>query len=155
MDDMISGRAKTPIIIGNRGMPDLSSNRPNVNRDMNSRGSCPIIDRINPMKHMTSPLTIGPEVVAATTRSASAMIAASSGGPIRRATSAMGAMSRSAMISLEKSPMTEANKAMSRALRACPFRVSAGPSNVVATAAPVPGTEIRIAGMLPPKIPPL
>ena len=58
-------------------------------------------------------------------------------------------------MSLLKSPKIDENSAMSSALRDWPFLVSAWPSNVVATAAPVPGIDTRIAGMLPPKIPPL
>ena len=54
------------------------------------------------------------------------------------------------MMSLEKSPKTDAKRAISMAFRACPFLVSAGPSKVVATAAPVPGIETKMAGMLPP-----
>lgn len=51
---------------------------------------------------------------------------------------------------LAVSPNAEAKSAISIALRDWPFLVSAGPSNVVAIEAPVPGIDTRIAGMLPP-----
>ena len=71
------------------------------------------------------------------------------------AISAMGPIQRMVTTSLDRSPKTDENRAISIALRDCFFFVSAGPSNVVATAAPVPGMDTRIAGTLPPKIPPL
>ena len=75
---------------------------------------------------------------------------ANSGGPIRIAIKAMGPMQRMVTTSLEKSPNTDENSAISSALRDFFFRVSAGPSKVVATAAPVPGMDTKMAGMLPP-----
>ena len=56
---------------------------------------------------------------------------------------------------LEKSAITEENNAVSNAFLPFPILVNGGPSKVVATDAPVPGNETSIAGIEPPKIPPL
>lgn len=82
-------------------------------------------------------------------------IAANSGGPINNAIKAIGPIRRIVTISLEKSAITEENNAVSSAFLPFPIFVKGGPSKVVATDAPVPGNEIRIAGIEPPKIPPL
>ena len=82
-------------------------------------------------------------------------IAANSGGPINNATKAIGPINNIVTISLEKSAITEENRAVSRAFLPFPCFVKGGPSNVVATEAPVPGSETKIAGIDPPKIPPL
>ena len=82
-------------------------------------------------------------------------MAASSGGPINNATNAIGPINNIVTISLEKSAITEENRAVSRAFLPLPCLVSGGPSNVVATEAPVPGSDTKIAGIDPPKIPPL
>ena len=142
--------AKSPMSIGSNGIPDLMAKNPNVNLDIPPRGSWPIIATTSPMKHIISPLTNIPVVVAEIIMRLSKMMAASSGGPIFMARIAMGPMNKIVRISLDRSPLTEAKSAISMALRDCPFLVKAGPSNVVATAAPVPGMETRIAGMLPP-----
>ena len=78
------------------------------------------------------------------------MTANTSGGPIKSVMMAMGPMSARVKMSDSVSAMVEENSAISSAFRPSPLRVSAGPSNVVAMDAPVPGMPTRIAGMLPP-----
>ena len=146
----ISGSANTPISIGSRGMPDLRANRSNVKRDSAPIGSWPTRDSSSPTSIISNALINTPSDAAAMMTRLSSMIAANSGGPIISARMAMGPISTRVMRSLDISPKTDANRAISMALRPCRFLVSAGPSNVVATAAPVPGIETRIAGMLPP-----
>ena len=131
------------------------ANTSKVNRDSAPIGSWPISENSSPVTTINKPLTNTPDEVAAMTIRASTSTAASSGGPINSAISAIGPMNRMVTISLDRSPNTEENSAISSALRACLFLVRAGPSKVVATAAPVPGIDTRIAGMLPPKMPPL
>ncbi len=81
-------------------------------------------------------------------------IAANSGGPINNAINAIGPIKRIVTISLEKSAMTDENRAVSSAFLPLPCLVNGGPSNVVATDAPVPGRETKIAGIEPLNIPP-
>ena len=78
------------------------------------------------------------------------MTANTSGGPMSSVMMAMGPMSASVKMSESVSAMVEEKSAISSAFRPSPLRVSAGPSNVVAMDAPVPGMPTRIAGMLPP-----
>jgi hypothetical protein len=99
---------------------------------------------------MTRPFIRFPTLEAATTMSARTMMAESSGGPMSKATMAIGTIRNSVMTSLDRSPKTDANNAISSAFLPLPLRANAGPSIVVAIDAPVPGTPIRMAGMLPP-----
>jgi len=142
--------AKTPISIGRRGIPALISKIPKVNRDMKLRGSWPTMEKRSPIKHIMSPLTAAPELVVEMMMRLSKTMAASSGGPTLKAMNAIGAMKNRVRTSLEKSPKTEAYSAISKAFLPWPFLVKEGPSNVVATAAPVPGMDTRMADMLPP-----
>ena len=71
-------------------------------------------------------------------------IAASSGGPINNAINAIGPINSIVIISLEKSAITDENRAVSSAFLPLPCLVNGGPSNVVATDAPVPGRELKL-----------
>ena len=81
--------------------------------------------------------------------------AKSSGGPNCMTRKAMGNIMRIVKISLVVSPKTDENSAISSAFRDLPCWVNLIAVRDVATAAPVPGMEIKIAGMLPPNMPPL
>ena len=136
-------------------MPARSAKLSKVKRESAPIGSRPISPNIRPSVIISRPLTNRPDEVAAITIMLSSRIAASSGGPNCSAIRAIGPIRRMVTTSLERSPNTEATSAMSSALRACFLRASGAPSRTVATAAPVPGIDSRIAGMLPPKMPPL
>ena len=146
----ISGKAKTPINIGRNGIPDSIEVNPNEKRDSAPMGSWPTMAKNRPTASISRPLTKTPLDVPEITINARKITAASSGGPINSATTAMGPIMAMVMMSLVRSPLTEANRAISSAFRPLPFLVKAGPSKVVATAAPVPGIDTRMAGMLPP-----
>ena len=151
----ISGIANNPINIGKSGTPALNSKTSKVNRDNAAIGSCPIIAIKRPVASIimffpTLPLDV--EEIINILRN---KIAANSGGPINKAIRAIGPINKIVTISLEKSAITDEKRAVSRAFLPLPIFVKGGPSNVVATDAPVPGNETSIAGIDPPKIPPL
>ena len=150
MATKISGSANSPISIGRIGMPASISVMPKEKRDRAPMGSWPIMPRNKPTASINKPLTNTPDDVPAITISAIIRIAANSGGPNNNATAAIGPISAMVIRSLVRSPVTDENKAISRAFRASPFLVRAGPSKVVATAAPVPGMDTSMAGIEPP-----
>ena len=146
---------KRQINIGKSGTPALNSKTSKVNRDNAAIGSCPIIAIKRPVASIimffpTLPLDV--EEIINILRN---KIAANSGGPINKAIRAIGPINKIVTISLEKSAITDEKRAVSRAFLPLPIFVKGGPSNVVATDAPVPGNETSIAGIDPPKIPPL
>ena len=155
MASKISGMANSPITSGSKSIPAWSAWKPKSKRTIAPIGSCPIIARSAPISSISIFLKKFPELVTTMISRLKMRMAAISGGPIIRAIIAMGPIIATVANDERKSPMAEATSAISRALRDCPFRVRAGPSKVVAMAAPVPGMLTRIAGMLPPKMPPL
>ena len=147
--------ANRPISIGNKGIPALSSKISKVNLDNAPIGSCPINAKSKPTASIIIFLPTEPFEVEEIIKILKNKIAANSGGPINNATNAIGPIKRIVTKSLDKSPITEEYNAVSRAFLPLPNRVKGGPSNVVATEAPVPGRPTKIAGIDPPKIPPL
>ena len=103
----ISGSANTPISIGSNGIPDSMFIMPNENRDNAPIGSCPIMPKNSPRASISNPLTNTPLDVAEITISARNRMAASSGGPMKSATAAIGPINAMVIMSLVKSPLTE------------------------------------------------
>ena len=83
------------------------------------------------------------------------IITAISDGPIFSTNFEIGPINKNRIPYPMRTPMQDDPKAIPKAVLCCPFRDIGYPSNDVAIDEDVPGIFIRIAGILPPKLPPV